>query len=173
MNKIIIGLGNPGEKYKNTRHNAGFLLIDYLIEKFELDKSSKLKNSNFYKLRNGLVLIRPKTFMNNSGVAAREAIKWFDINVEEDLIVAHDDLDLPLGKYKYQFEKSPKDHNGVKSVENHIGTTKFHRLRIGVDNREGRNIDGERYVLKKMSDQEISVLNSKFSEIIPIFGNLE
>ncbi|MFC1780150.1 aminoacyl-tRNA hydrolase [Patescibacteria group bacterium] len=168
---VVIGLGNPGDEFITTRHNAGFMYIDYLLNKFK-DKNvkvKKLKNSVVYEVEKNILLVKPQTFMNESGLAVKEVVKWYDVNVEEELILAHDDLDIPLGKFKLQFAKSPKDHNGILSVENHLGTTHFKRLRIGVENRGTKSISGEKYVLKKFSDEELVEIKKCFAEFFNSF----
>jgi PTH1 family peptidyl-tRNA hydrolase len=168
--KIIVGLGNPSEEFINTRHNTGFMYIDYLLETLKSKdiKEKKLKNSIVYEVGEDLVLVKPQTFMNESGLAVKEVVKWFDVNVEEELILVHDDLDIPLGKSKLQFAKSPKEHNGVISVENHLGTTHFKRLRIGVENRGRKSISGEKYVLRKFKKDELIIIGEMFNGL----GNL-
>ena len=166
MRKLIIGLGNPGEYHEKTRHNTGIMFIDYILSNYTNYREGKLKHSNYYKVDNELILIKPNTYMNNSGLAVKEAVKWLDINIERDLILAHDDLDIPLGKYKFQFAKSPKVHNGVKSVEYHLGTNKFYRIRIGIENRGDKKIDGEMYVLSNFNSNESTILNEILAVII-------
>lgn len=163
---VVIGLGNPGEEFTSTRHNTGLMYIDYLLEKLkEKDiKEKKLKNSIVYEVGENMILVKPQTFMNESGLAVKEVVKWFDVNIEEEFILVHDDLDIPLGKSKLQFAKSPKDHNGVLSVENHLGTTHFKRLRIGIENRGVKCISGEKYVLKNFSEEELIDLKDSFSK---------
>jgi len=183
--KVIVGLGNPGEEYENTRHNTGFMYIDFLLEKdLKGDgfQAKKLKHSVVYSIREDLLLVKPQTFMNKSGIAVREVVKWLDVDIEKELILVHDDLDIPFGKYKFQFAKSPKDHKGVKSVEDHLGTTRFYRLRIGVDNRQGKIINtstrsvrlispsktvrsGEKYVLERFKKEELIEIKGVFGEI--------
>ena len=167
MQKMIVGLGNPGEEYENTRHNSGLMFIDHLCEKYAVVKNGKLKHSRYFILDNGLIIIKPDTFMNNSGLAVKEAVKWFDIDIE-NLIIAHDDLDISLGDCKYQFAKSPRDHNGIRSVEDHLGTNKFYRIRIGIDNRGGKKIDGERYVLESFSAKEREQLNKCLEKALSV-----
>ncbi|MBU0975451.1 MAG: aminoacyl-tRNA hydrolase [Patescibacteria group bacterium] len=164
--KIIIGLGNPSSEYKYTRHNAGLLLISYLLDESVSFNESKLQNSTVYKYRSGLVLAKLKTFMNDSGLAIKEIVKWYDADIENDLIIAHDDLDIPLGMCKYQFGKSPREHNGVLSAEQHLGTTHFFRIRIGIENRINRKIPGKKYVLDKFTEDELVTLREVFSEIL-------
>lgn len=177
--KLITGLGNPGDRYTNTRHNAGFLLLDILREKFlyqkgievtEWEEESMFK-SEFSFIKEGsriiAILQKPQTYMNRSGEAVAKVVNKFDIeNLEQNLILIHDDLDIPLGKYKIQQGKSPLGHNGVKDVEDRLGFCDFKRVRIGVENREGKNISGEDFVLMKMLPEEKLLLAETVEEAI-------
>ena len=175
MRKVIVGLGNPTKEYVDTRHNTGFMYIDYLLtqHKDKEIREKKLKNSVIYEIGDDLILAKPQTFMNNSGLAVKEVVQWLDVDIAKELIIVHDDLDILLGKYKFQFAKSPKDHKGVKSVEDHVGTVRFYRLRIGIDNRGDRQIDtsassvcsGEEYVLRKFSEEELTRIRNVFGTI--------
>ena len=166
---LIAGLGNPGKEYENNRHNVGYIFLDRLakvLEERDFTSSSwkleKIFDSNinvFEKGNSKFVLLKPITFMNNSGIAVKEVLKKYNISdLSKELILIHDDLDIPLGQYKIQLEKSPKCHNGVKSVEDHLGTANFLRVRMGVDNRENRKIPGEKYVLMNFSEDEKTTL---------------
>jgi len=142
--KLIIGLGNPGERYKNTRHNAGFLVAD------ELQKM---------KLPVGVIVRKSDVFMNNSGVFVKALYTKYHIQ-NTDLYIVHDDLDIPLGSYKIQLGIGPKVHNGVNSVETELGTKDFWRVRIGVDNRQADDrTQGEDYVLQNFTDEEKITIN--------------
>lgn len=177
--KLITGLGNPGKKYLNTRHNAGFLFLDQLREKFlyqkgievtEWEEESMFK-SEFAFIKEGsrviAILQKPLTYMNRSGEAVAKVIKKFDIeNPEQNFILVHDDLDIPLGKYKIQQGKSPMGHNGVRDVEDRIGDSDFKRVRIGVENRQGRDIPGEDFVLMNMLPDEKLLLEESIQEAI-------
>lgn len=144
---LIIGLGNPGKDYEKTRHNAGFLVID------ELKKTSNYK------------AFKSDKFMNDSGLFVKELDSKFRIP-HSDLYIIHDDLDIALGSYKIQFGRGPKDHNGIESVENELGTKDFWRVRVGVDNRPLDNRPmGEEYVLQNFSDSEMVVLERVIKEI--------
>jgi peptidyl-tRNA hydrolase, PTH1 family len=167
--KLIIGLGNPGEKYAFTRHNAGFLFVDSLLT-VDLSQTgwatnSKLK-SEICKIKQlDLMLAKPQTFMNNSGDAVLSLTTYYKIPTT-NLFVVHDDLDIPLGKYKIQKGVGPKVHNGVNSIEESLGTKDFWRVRIGIDNRAPDiRTSGDQYTLEKFEDEEISKLESTF-EII-------
>jgi PTH1 family peptidyl-tRNA hydrolase len=136
MAKLIIGLGNPGEKYEMSRHNLGFRVIDKIAEDFNLPKTkceSKFKAEiSEGRIKNEKILfVKPQTFMNESGQAAR-AISCFYKITTENIWVIYDDLDLPLGKLKISFNKSSGGHKGVQSIIDQLGRKDFFRFRIGV-----------------------------------------
>jgi len=154
---LIVGLGNPGKEYELTRHNAGFVAVEMLLDK--LDSKEKFRKETKFQAevaRNGeIVVIRPTTFMNESGRAVKKIMDFYKLS-PSDLIVIHDDLDISLGEYKIQKGVGPKVHNGVDSVEAYVGSKEFVRLRLGVDNR-GAGINygsGADYVLSKMAKEE-------------------
>ena len=149
--KLIIGLGNPGTKYLKSRHNIGYIFLDFLRSQELLLRSQFLKTD---------------CFMNESGSFVKQAVSRQQIAVS-DLYIAHDDLDLPLGKYKIQPGVGPKIHNGVGSVEQVLGRTDFWRIRIGVDNRDPQNREpGDSYVLKDFSNDELEILKGVFDAIL-------
>jgi peptidyl-tRNA hydrolase, PTH1 family len=133
--KCIVGLGNPGKRFDNTRHNVGFDVIDKLADQLnvKLDKE-KFKALYTIAVVNGekVMLIKPLTFMNLSGEAVRPLMDYYDISTE-DLLVIYDDLDLPTGNIRLRQKGSPGGHNGMKSLLQHLGTDKFKRVRIGID----------------------------------------
>jgi len=142
--KLIIGLGNPGSKYEKTRHNLGFMVIDFLIGNEEFD-SKKVK------------LIKPQTFMNNSGQEVKKNADYYKI-IPEDIVVIHDDLDLPLGEIKVQQGRSSAGHKGVQSVIDALGTNNFIRIRIGIRPEE-LTLDTEKFVLQKFTLEEQEIIN--------------
>lgn len=157
--KLIVGLGNRGEKYTNTRHNAGFIFVDLLAEeigKLRFEKNDKLKS---YVVENAdIVLAKPDNYMNNSGSSVAELVRFYKIELN-DLYIAHDDLDLKLGNYKITRGKGPYLHNGVESVEKGLGSSSFWRIRLGVDNRSADNrIPGKDYVLSRFEPQELEII---------------
>lgn len=158
--RLIVGLGNPNDEHKGSRHNVGFVFIDKLIPKMDLPLQFERKfNSDISQGTGGLLFAKPMTFMNSSGIAVVEIVNFYKINTE-NLWVVHDDLDIRLGEFKIQKEKGPKDHKGLWSIEESIGTTDFWRVRVGVDNRDAENrIAGEEYVLQNFSDDEAEVLD--------------
>jgi len=147
--KLIIGLGNPGEKYKNNRHNIGHMVVDAMSS----------------KIRNGVVAKKTNCFMNESGKTVKKLFDQYKLNVSE-LWVIHDDLDIPLGSYKIQKGKGPKLHYGIKSIEEKLNTNDFWRVRVGVDNRNPDDrTPGEKYVLQDFSQEEIELLKPVIKEI--------
>lgn len=174
--KLIVGLGNPGEKYKNNRHNVGFRVVDALASKIASEQGSKLAwkaekkfNSEVFSLQtthHQLLIAKPTTFMNDSGKAVKALVKWFKIK-HDDLYVVHDDLDIPLGGYKIQKGKGPELHYGVNSIEESLGTKDFWRVRVGVDNRNPENrISGEQYTLEDFAEEERQIIENDIEEII-------
>jgi len=150
--RIIVGLGNPGQKYKNNRHNVGHMFINYLIK--------ELRITNY-----GFKTFKTDCFMNQSGIFVKKLIRNSQC-VIDNLIITHDDLDIPLGKFKIQKGTGPKLHNGLESIENELGTNDFWRIRIGVDNRPTDNrINGEAYVLQDFKDEEKKIIHYLFPEI--------
>ena len=162
---LIVGLGNPGENYEKTRHNAGFLFINKLAgkEKFVVDKKMEAE-----LIKKGeIILAKPFTFMNDLGRSVRKIVDYYKLGIE-NVVVVHDDLDIAFGEYKIQKDKGPKVHNGMKSVEQYLGRTDFLRVRIGIDNRQpgvsyGTGAD---YVLSKMSKEELKEIDGAMDEAI-------
>lgn len=163
--RLIVGLGNPNKEHKGSRHNVGFVFIDKLIPKMDLPLQFDRKfNSDILQSAGELLFAKPMTFMNSSGIVVAEIVNFYKINTE-NLWVVHDDLDIKLGEFKIQKEKGPKDHKGLWSIEESVGTTDFWRVRIGVDNREADNrIPGEEYVLQNFSDEEVDILDKVIDE---------
>lgn len=146
--KLIVGLGNPGEKYKNNRHNVGFMVVDELA-KLNLPE---------------VVLFKPQKFMNRSGVE----VKKLQVRNLQDLYVIHDDLDIELGKFKISFGKGPRVHNGLLSIYEQLGTKDFWHVRIGIDNRlkTGFKGTGEEYVLQNFRPEEKIIVNSVIKKAV-------
>ncbi|MBN1915596.1 aminoacyl-tRNA hydrolase [Candidatus Dojkabacteria bacterium] len=162
--KLIVGLGNPGKEYEKTRHNVGFMFIeDFTRQKDARKKWRKKDNYEFIKFGD-LVVCKPLTFMNESGNAVRKIADFYKIS-PESIVVAHDDLDIPLGNYKLQKDKGPKVHNGIASVENSLETTEFWRLRLGIENREHK-IAGKDYVLNRFTKAEEIVILETIQTIL-------
>lgn len=147
--ELIVGIGNPGDKYKNTRHNAGFLVADALSEQISSFKHQITNKSQ-------IQIFKSKNFMNESGDFVLSLTKRYTLNPNH-LYIIHDDLDLPLGSYKIQFGKGPRDHNGILDIEDKLGTKDFWRVRVGIDNRNlesGILNHGKDYVLEDFTEEE-------------------
>ncbi len=155
--KIMVGLGNPGKQYEHTRHNVGFDVIDELSRRFNIPlDQSKLKGLygiGFYKGEK-VLLLKPLTFMNLSGESIRAVMDYYDIDLE-DLLVIYDDLDLPVGKIRLRQKGSAGGHNGIKSTVAQLGTQAFNRIRIGID-RPQNGMSVPDYVLGKFHKEEQS-----------------
>ncbi|MEX2054494.1 MAG: aminoacyl-tRNA hydrolase [Candidatus Colwellbacteria bacterium] len=156
---LILGLGNPGEQYEHTYHNAGHLYIDSVTD----GTLKKYKSFAFTKEGN-MILAKSLTYMNKSGLAALEALKYFNLK-PTSLLVAHDDSDIPLGEHKVSKGQGSAGHKGVQSIIDQLGTKDFTRLRIGVRS-QPRGKAGE-FVLKPMSRQELELLRDGFAKINP------
>lgn len=149
---LIVGLGNPGSKYESTRHNIGFRVLDLLAGGIEWESKY---DSHFLKL-NDVILAKPQTFMNNSGKAVAQILKFYP---DAQLVVVQDELDFPLGTIKIMKNISAAGHNGIISIIEEIGTQDFIRIRLGTNNPETRGeISGEDYVLQKFTDTEQEIV---------------
>lgn len=133
--KIIVGLGNPGKRYHGTRHNVGFAVVDAFAEapnttgftsRFDSQLAERYENSD------KVLLVKPETFMNLSGRAVRQVLDFYQVE-PTDLLVVCDDINLPLGKLRFRARGTHGGHNGLRDIQNHLGTTEYSRLRIGVD----------------------------------------
>lgn len=164
---IIVGLGNPGTKYENTRHNAGFIVLDYFAEKMNI----KIKDKGFNSLYgttsvNGerLILAKPQTYMNLSGEAVKSLASYYKEN-PENIIIIFDDIELPLGQIRIRREGSGGTHNGMKNIISELNSTNIKRIRIGLGS--DKNMDLKDYVLGKFTKEQQEILE-KMSEKISL-----
>ena len=168
---FLVGLGNPGKKYSHNRHNAGMQFVDWLYETCAAtrpwlqDTHKQCEYTRIHVQEKNILLFKPLTYMNNSGQAVKSSLRSVAAQYElKHLVIAHDDLDLPLGTWKLDFGKGPKGHNGILSLEEHFGTPLFWRLRVGVDNRKPDiRISGETYVLSDFLPEEKILLDSQYT----------
>ena len=171
--KFIIGLGNPGKKYDNNRHNIGFLFIQEFAENynsnFVLKNKLKCNYSEFISDRVIYRMFKPTTFMNNSGEAIRAIIDWFKID-KDKLIIVVDDIDIPLGKIRVRKKGSSGGHNGLKSIINHLNSKEFLRIRIGIGSapiiEKDKKYNTISHVLGNFSKPEKLILNKIFCQMI-------
>ena len=131
---IIVGLGNPGDKYEKTRHNVGFMVMDRLSDVMNVSISTTKFKGEYVKFKyhgEDVILLKPMTYMNNSGESVRQVMDYFKIDVE-DLLVVYDDMDMPTGKLRLREKGSAGGHNGIKSIIAHVGTQNLKRIRVGI-----------------------------------------
>lgn len=170
--KLIVGLGNPGREYENTRHNIGFMVVDNYLG--EVKWSSKFNGLYYETSLRGekYIFLKPQSYMNLSGNVVLQFVKYYKINIE-DILVIQDDLDLPVGKSRIKCNSSAGGHNGIKDIISCLHTDSFARLKIGVS--QDRSIDTKDYVLGKFAKSEMDVLKnnfSKYTSIIEDFGRV-
>ncbi|MFH0956214.1 MAG: aminoacyl-tRNA hydrolase [Candidatus Falkowbacteria bacterium] len=186
---IIVGLGNPGEKYESTRHNAGFMAINALADRLGLSWEANRKFKAEIASGQGLILVKPQNFMNNSGDSTAAVLSYYKLlpkklgilktanaDLSEILTVIHDDLDIKLGEYKISLNSRSAGHRGVQSIINQLKTKNFKRIRIGLRSPELEKIltdlarrneaRANRFVLQKFNDEEKNIINRLISKII-------
>jgi PTH1 family peptidyl-tRNA hydrolase len=167
--KLIVGLGNPGKEYDNTRHNVGFMIVDRYCYK---------NNLNFKKKFNGLyaatkinnedvIFLKPQTYMNLSGEIVRKFADFFKIEIK-DILVIYDDMDFQLGTFKIKPDGSSGGHNGIKNIISNLNTDKFKRIRIGISKNANDTIN---YVLGKFSKEEQKVIDEVINKMVEIIDN--
>lgn len=156
--KMIVGLGNPGCEYDNTRHNMGFMFIDYYAKHLGVS-IDKVKFNALYACvcLNGekLLLVKPQSFINLSGEVVKKFVSYFKIDISDVLIIS-DDLDQPFGCFKLKKKGSSGGHNGLKNIELHLGTQEYKRLKLGISN--NKMVDTKDYVLGKLSSNDMEKL---------------
>jgi peptidyl-tRNA hydrolase, PTH1 family len=170
--KLIVGLGNPGKKYANTRHNAGFLAIDYILGDdlfFQAKPSHEFKSEMNTWDSNGekVIFLKPQTFMNDSGQALVIICNFYKLDFAKDLLVIHDDVDLPMGSYKLTAGSSSAGHKGIQSIIESLGTQDFNRVRIGIESRpDKQQLPTDAFVLQEFGEDEKNILqNEIFPEV--------
>lgn len=156
--KLIVGLGNPGDKYSYTKHNIGFLIISKLAERYKIKSSYKFDGlvGDFFLTGNKVLLFEPMKYMNKSGEPIYKIMDYYDIEADE-LLVVHDDLDLDFGQLRFKRNGSSGGHNGIKSIINSLGTKDFKRLKVGIG-RPPEYLSVPDYVLTKFTAEEKELL---------------
>jgi len=194
--RIIVGLGNPGEQYKKTRHNAGFMAIDALAKELNLNWENSKKFKAEIAKNESVILIKPQDFMNNSGQTVAAVLNyyikhpldkgdkgdshlsplikggWGDY-LSEILTVIHDDLDIELGKFKVSIDSRSAGHRGVESIINHLKTKNFKRVRIGIKTPTLENIPADKFVLQKFNAEELKKINGVILTALKEIKNLK
>ncbi len=176
--KIIIGLGNPGKKYTLTRHNVGFMTVEALVKQLDLSWQNNKKFNALICKNKDVLLVKPQTFMNNSGQVVRVILSYYKLlpkkfslftaknsDLSNILTVIHDDIDIESGKYKISADSRSAGHNGVQSIINHLKTKNFKRIRIGIRTEMTEKIQAEKFVLQKFSEEEIKIVNHLITKL--------
>jgi len=177
--KFIIGLGNPGKNYINSRHNVGFQILQDWCKRYCCEFKLKSKFKCFYSefSQNDILyrLFLPNTFMNNSGEAVRAIIDWYKIS-NEKIIIISDDIDLPLGKIRFRNKGGSGGHNGLKSIINNLNTQDFKRIRIGIgsppDTKDEKKMNTISHVLGNFSKKEEILLDTIYKKVIEAIEDL-
>ncbi len=157
--KLIVGLGNPGKEYENTRHNIGFMMIDKILQSLNINNGREKMGGIYYEANiNGekIIFLKPLEYINLSGNVINRYMKFYKISVD-DIFVIHDDLDLELGVFKLREKGSSGGHNGLKNIEANLKTKNYHRMKIGISN--NKSIDTKDYVLGHLGNNEKTKLN--------------
>lgn len=173
--KLIIGLGNPDKQYEKTRHNFGQKIIQQYVET-HFNSSLQEKSNLLAKIyetgqgTNKIIFAISTGYMNNSGLTVQKITQFYKIS-PQDIYVIHDDLDLPVGDYRIQFDRGPAGHNGIKSTIENLKTQEFHRIRLGIGKPQN-NIPIEDYVLLPFSKEELNIINDITPEIFEKIDDL-
>ncbi len=164
--QCVFGLGNPGKEYEKTRHNVGFRVVEEIARELMAPPLQYQAKFSAELSRSGdILLIRPQTFMNDSGQAVRAVLEYYKIEPTH-IFVVHDDLDIVLGAYKIQLGTGPHIHNGLNSIYQHLHTKNFWHVRVGVDNRGGdRSTTGQEYVLGSFYGEELQIIEEVIKNV--------
>lgn len=170
--KLIVGLGNPGKEYNSTRHNVGFMMIDYYFSKNSIITNWKSKFNGLYfeTSINGekVIFLKPQSYMNLSGTVVKAFVDYYKIDVSNILIIS-DDLDLITGNFKLKSNGSCGGHNGLRNIENCLGTSEYKRLKIGIS--KNKSIDTRDYVLGKISQDDLKIYNDLFDLLCKVIDD--
>lgn len=177
---IIVGLGNPGKEYENTRHNAGFNSLDVLAGKYNIsirEAEHKALVGKGYIEGQKVILVKPQTYMNNSGEAVREITDYYKVDPESELIVLYDDISLPVGTLRIRDKGSAGGHNGIKSLIQHLGTQVFLRIKVGVGDKIPE-MDLVNHVLGHFNKDDAEVMKESFTKaaqatVLMLGGDIE
>ena len=165
---IIVGLGNPGKDYENTRHNVGFDAIDALVDKYNVPESgiqSKAKVGKGVMDGQKVLLAKPLTFMNLSGEAVRGLVDYYKVDPESELLIIYDDISLEPGNIRIRKKGSAGGHNGIKSIISHLGTQNFQRIKIGVGEKP-KNWDLADYVLSRFPKEDRALVDESLKNVV-------
>ena len=169
--KLIVGLGNPGVDYMNTRHNVGFQLLDYIVKNKDVAFIRNKFNGSYAEMSiNGekVILLKPLSYMNLSGGVVQKFVSFYKIDLQ-DILIIHDDLDMNFGRVKIVFDSTSGGHNGIKDIERCLGSRKYARLKIGIAH--DKSIDTKDYVLGKFTNEEKDILLSVDKNLVNVIDD--
>ena len=169
--KLIVGLGNPGKEYEKTRHNIGFMVIDAFASKLGISLTKEKYNGLYNETLIGgekVILLKPQSYINLSGEVIRKFVDFYKIDLN-DILIIHDDLDLPVGVYKLKQHGSSGGHNGLKNIELHLGTQEYKRIKIGISN--NKLIDTKDYVLGRLSGEDLDKIIDVKNTVLDILDD--
>ncbi|MCR4650070.1 MAG: aminoacyl-tRNA hydrolase [Lachnospiraceae bacterium] len=177
---VIVGLGNPGKEYENTRHNAGFNCVDVLASRYNIsirENEYKALVGKGYIEGRKVVLVKPQTYMNNSGEAVRAVTDYYKADPESEMIIVYDDISLNVGMLRIRDKGSAGGHNGIKSIINHLGTQVFLRIKIGVGDKIPQ-MDLADHVLGHFSKEDSELMKESFEKaadavVLLMLGDVE
>lgn len=164
--KIVVGLGNPGKEYEKTRHNCGFMFLEYLEDKYNFKISNKKFDALIAETNingNRVVFVKPQTYMNLSGNSVSKVKNWYKVE-DKDILIVFDDIDIPFGEYRYKESGSGGSHNGMKNVVSMLSSKNMPRLRIGIGNIKHEKQDIMNFVLEKFTKSQLEELNKVFED---------
>ncbi len=164
---IVVGLGNPGDEYSNTRHNIGFMTLDYIARDLNLDINKhkfKALTTECCIASKKVLLMKPQTYMNLSGQAVKEAMNFYKIPPENVLII-FDDISLELGKIRIRKKGSHGGHNGIKDIIANLGSNSFPRIKIGIGNKSNIDYDLKDFVLSPFSSSDMEKIKAEFTDV--------
>ncbi|MEA2113361.1 MAG: aminoacyl-tRNA hydrolase [Patescibacteria group bacterium] len=170
--KLIVGLGNPGIQYNKTRHNLGWRVVERLARELGIVNWKMEMRFNAFIAKaflNGekIIFAKPQTFMNNSGIAVKSIADYYKIPSEEILVI-HDEIDLPLGEIKIQKNRGAAGHNGVQSVIDHLKTKNFTRMRLGIKPAEEKTLETEKFVLQNFTAEEEEIVREEIKRAVQV-----
>ena len=169
--RLIVGLGNPGREYENTRHNMGFIAIDRFAHKHNVKINSNKFNGLYTEINidgEKIILLKPQKYINLSGEVIKKYLDYFKIDTE-DLLIISDDLDQNIGKYKLKPKGSSGGHNGLKNIEQNLNTNEYKRIKIGISN--NKSINTKDYVLGKLDKESMEILNKVIDNVVLILDD--
>lgn len=168
--KLIVGLGNPGKEYIKTRHNVGFMAIDKFVDNKSLNPKDKFGGIYYETNISGekIILLKPQKYINLSGEVIIQFIKFFKINID-DVLIIHDDLDMPVGKTKLRLSGGSGGHNGLKNIELYFKTKNYKRIKVGISN--DKNINTKNYVLGKFSNDDSKLIEESLNKIVNVIND--